>query len=187
MPTKIERAKAAQKLFMKRTCQFKSNYTRILNEQAFGKDKKKWPDHRLSLPYTLDYLRTILNEIVGMRKCRYCGVIITAKNMSLDHCIPIKRRCEFPHILEAFVPSDAPTGWQNIPGAVDWGYLLAAFNVQNTDLCCCIKCNRQKGEMCAVDFAKLVEALGFMTPKSAQYVRRQLGLKAHWHGKSSEV
>lgn len=178
MPTKIERAKTAHTLFVRRSYEFIKHNTDILNEIAFGKDHKKWPERRLALPYTLDYLRAILNAIVGVRKCRYCGVLITAKNMSLDHCIPIKRRDEYQHILKPFIPEDHSQDKYNDMFA----YLLAAFAIQNTDANCCIRCNKQKGEMTAVDFSKLVEALGWMTPKSAQYVRRQLGLKAHWFG-----
>jgi hypothetical protein len=40
--------------------------------------------------------------------------------------------------------------------------------------------------MTAEDYKALLEALEPMTAKSALYVKRQLGMKAHWFGKGAK-
>lgn len=172
MKRKFDRSK-----FMKRSYSMYADHRRKLNETAFGKDKTKWPEETLAMPFPLDLLRlNVENALLDLKPCSFCGTPLKLSNISLDHCIPQTRRAEFSGILEPFAPLDIELRGMSLEGATDFALLLGAYSWANLALCC-ERCNRRKGELTAVEFTRLLELVNSFPVAAQKYVLRKLAQK----------
>ena len=142
-------------------------------------------NQRLQLPWSLDYFRLqVANAIADGKRCPYTDELLTARNFSLDHKVPVSRREEFAEALRDFKPiptvSDSlfEMNVVTLPRVEELTLLLAVYSWENLALCC-IDCNKRKGEMTVADWNTLRSALGLMTDVSKRYVWKKLLLSEH--------
>jgi 5-methylcytosine-specific restriction endonuclease McrA len=136
-------------------------------------------NQRLQLPWSLDYFRLqVANAVAEAVRCSYCGDLITTRNFSLDHKVPVSRREEFKKALDDFYVLPTGTLFENDVMSDEWRLLLCAYAWENIAICC-INCNKRKGEMTVADWNILRSALGLMTEVSKRYVWKKLLLSEH--------
>jgi 5-methylcytosine-specific restriction endonuclease McrA len=120
---------ANESLFLRRT------------SQAYRNEKKRAAKCHLELKYTLEELRS---KARGAVACPYCGMILTEKDLSFDHMMPVARRAD----------------------AYTW-------TLANT-IPCCQRCNQCKSVLDHDEFKGLLAVVLRMSPQAQTSVLSRL-------------
>lgn len=148
--------------FMTRTRNVYHSHEQDLWEQLYGKgfEVSVAPSKRAKLPFGLDYLRMKLDEMLHEDdcRCRYCFVLLTVRNFSVDHRVPWERIEENRPRLTAFAPSP------------EVGY----FAWENIDLKVCKRCNTRKGKLTDVEFRLILDFIATLPTAASAYILGKL-------------